>query len=71
MALIMSLSCLTACDFSSLLGGMGGGNSTSESVETKEESLEVLGEQETVTLKKDESGVQPRSCAASGKNLSI
>ena len=55
MALIMSLSCLTACDISSLLGGMGGGNSTSENVEAGAETLEVLGEQEVATLQKGQS----------------
>ena len=56
MALIMSLSCLTACDLSALLGGGTSSESSSiENVEEGEKSLEVLGEQEMVTLKKDES----------------
>ena len=55
MALIMSLSCLTACDLSALLGGMGGGESSTSEITETEKSLEVLGEQEVVTLQKDES----------------
>ena len=57
MALLMSLSCLTACDLSALLGGgtSGENSSTSENNVEGEKSLEVLGQQEVVTLKKDES----------------
>lgn len=52
LAFLMSLSCFTACDFSSLLGGLGGNNSSVES--TEGDSLEVLGAQEKITLKAGE-----------------
>ena len=54
LALLMSLSCFTACDLSALLGG---GNQSGTSVETPagEQKLQVLGEQEAITLKADES----------------
>ena len=56
MALLMSLSCLTACDLSALLGGGKTNDSvTSENPAEGDKSLEVLGEQETVTLKTGES----------------
>ena len=54
MALLMSLSCFTGCQ--EFVNGLLGGGNTSDSVAgTTEESMDVLGEQEAVTLKKDES----------------
>ena len=58
MALLMSLSCFTACEMPAFLSGLMGGNSENTSTESDgetEASMEVLGEQELVTLKKDES----------------
>ena len=57
MALLMSLSCLTACDISAILGGLTGSSDSLVSNEPVEGAkiLDVLGEQEVVTLKKDES----------------
>ncbi len=58
LALIMSLSCFTACDLNAVISGlMGGGNTTSatDSASKEEVSMEVLGEQEMATLKKGES----------------
>ena len=51
MALLMSLSCFTGCQ--EFVNGLLGGGNTSDSVAgTTEESMDVLGEQEAVTLKK-------------------
>ncbi len=57
MALLMSLSCLTACDLSALLGGLtSAGDSATSATEVEEsKTLDLLGEQEVVTLKKGES----------------
>ena len=49
----MSLSCFAACDFSALLGGNQSGTSVEQPA--GEDSLQVLGEQEAITLKADES----------------
>ena len=57
LAMIMSMGCFTACEMPSFITDLiGGGDkiSASEGLEA-EESLEVLGEQEMATLKKDES----------------
>ena len=51
LAVLMSLSCLTACDIAGMLGQITGKESSSSSVEEIDETfVEILGEQETVTL---------------------
>ena len=55
MALLMSLSCFTACDMPAFISNLMGGDKTSDSTVGGEESLEVLGEQEMATLNKGES----------------
>jgi hypothetical protein len=48
LALIMSLSCFTACDLNAVISGLMGGNTTSatDSASKEEVSMEELGEKE-------------------------
>lgn len=68
MALLMSLSCFTACDISALLGGLGVGNNSSVEAPTGEVALEVLGAQEAITLQKGESKTYAVNKDISGKD---
>ena len=55
LALLMSLSCLTACDFSEMINKLTGKETSSEEQLDAEGFVEVLGAQDTVTLKANES----------------